>query len=278
MTVRRRTLSRQCLMLLVVMALVGLIAFHEFDTIAGAQGIAKSGYAGMAAGLVLLFAPEPVWVTIVLLALALMALELRQLDLSKSMTGAATALLGIVYIFGAWRCALGLRQINPPFGPHWLMIALLVPRVVGMDSAVRLSQLARDFFPDRRMGGHVGESLVRRARAKPPKPFQFKDAGYIISLGKHSSVLDLFGVPLSGKLAWLLWAGAYLVKMVGLRKQIEVGIDHLTHLWFEHDTSQILNRRAVLTDDELNLALAQDEPKSEPAPEPAQAPPREAAR
>ena len=111
------------------------------------------------------------------------------------------------------------------------------------------------------MGTHLGESLARRAEGKPPKPFAFHDAGYIISLGKHSSVLDLFGIPMSGKLAWLLWAGAYLVKMVGFRKQIEVGIDHLTHLWFEHDTSQILNRRAVLSDDELNLALA-DAPAS----------------
>src|SRR5262249_54109144 len=116
------------------------------------------------------------------------------------------------------------------------------------------------------MGTHVGESLVRRARGLAPRPFAFKDAGYIISLGKHSSVLDLFGVPLSGKIAWLMWAGAYLVKMVGFRKQLEVGIDHLTHLWFEHDTSQILNRRAVLTDDELNLALAdQDQPAREPS-------------
>jgi hypothetical protein len=71
-------------------------------------------------------------------------------------------------------------------------------------------------------------------------------------------VLDLFGVSLSGKLAWLAWAGAYLVKMVGVRKQLEVGIDHLTHLLFEHDTSQILNRRAVLTDDELDLALNEE--------------------
>ena len=46
--------------------------------------------------------------------------------------------------------------------------------------------------------------------------------------------------------------------MVGVRKQLEVGIDHLTHLLFEHDTSQILNRRAVLTDDELDLALNED--------------------
>ena len=108
--------------LLAIMALVGLIAFYEFDNIAGAQGIAKSGGAGMAAGLILLFAPEPVWVAIVILAGVLMAVELRQVDLRKAMPGAATALLGVIYIFGAWRCALGLRQINP----HWLMIALLV--------------------------------------------------------------------------------------------------------------------------------------------------------
>ena len=108
--------------LLAVMALVGLIAFHEFDNIAAAQGIAKSGMAGMAAGLVLLFTPEPVWVTLVIEAVVFMGLGLRHADLSKTMPGAATALLGVVYIFGAWRCAVALRLINP----HWLMIALLV--------------------------------------------------------------------------------------------------------------------------------------------------------
>jgi hypothetical protein len=35
-----------------------------------------------------------------------------------------------------------------------------------------------------------------------------------------------------------------------------VGLDHLTHLLFEHDSSQILNRRQVLSDEELNLSLA----------------------
>jgi NADH dehydrogenase len=105
------------------------------------------------------------------------------------------------------------------------------------------------------MGTHVGAQLVGRATGKSVRPFQFHDVGYIISLGQHSSVLDLFGVRLSGRLAWLAWAGAYLVKMVGLRKQLEVGIDHVIHLFFTHDYSQILNRRGVLSDDELNLSL-----------------------
>ena len=112
--------------LLAIMALVGLIAFHEFDNIAAAQGVPKSGVAGLVAGLAQQFAPEPAWVIIVIAALFLMALELRQADLAKAMPGAATALLGVVYIFGAWRCALSLRAIDSHLGPHWLMIALLV--------------------------------------------------------------------------------------------------------------------------------------------------------
>jgi NADH dehydrogenase len=108
------------------------------------------------------------------------------------------------------------------------------------------------------MGTHVGHQLVAQARGEKIEPFHFKDVGYIISLGKHSSVLELFGIPMSGKLAWLAWAGAYLVKMVGFRKQIEVGLDHLTHLFFEHDISQILNRRAVLSDEELKLSLGRE--------------------
>ncbi|HTK30678.1 MAG TPA: NAD(P)/FAD-dependent oxidoreductase [Candidatus Saccharimonadaceae bacterium] len=110
------------------------------------------------------------------------------------------------------------------------------------------------------MGVYVGSTLVARPRGRTLPPFTFHDVGYIISLGQHSSVLELFGVPLSGRLAWLAWAGAYLIKMVGFRKQIEVGIDHVLHFFFEHDTSQILNRRQVLSDDELNLSLGAPDP------------------
>lgn len=125
------------------------------------------------------------------------------------------------------------------------------------------------------MGTLVGRNLKRRAQGRPPERFAWKDAGYIISLGKHSSVLELFGIPLSGKIAWLMWAGAYLVKMVGFRKQIEVFIDHLLHFFFEHDTSQIMNRRHVLADEELNLALDASAAEERPAvgvlPEPREA-------
>lgn len=103
-----------------VLAIVGLLAFYEFDHIAVAQGIPEASWPGMAAGLVLLFAPNP-FLVLILAALLAMTLALRT-SLDASLRSASAFVLGVIYIFGAWRCAIGLREINR----HWLMIALLV--------------------------------------------------------------------------------------------------------------------------------------------------------
>ena len=104
-----------------VLAVVGVLAFHEFDHIAAAQGMVKAEWLGIASGLALLFAPDPFLVA-VLVALAAMTFTLRVSDLSQALRSAAALVLGVIYIFGAWRCAIELREINR----HWLMIALLV--------------------------------------------------------------------------------------------------------------------------------------------------------
>lgn len=123
---------------LIAVAAVGLISFYEFDAIASRQGLAPAGILGMAAGLILLFAPEPALAILVAIAIVLMSLRLRLDDLSKWLPSTGASVLGLVYIFGAWRCAIGLREMASPWGPsplgtdprgtgpHWLMIALLV--------------------------------------------------------------------------------------------------------------------------------------------------------
>jgi NADH dehydrogenase len=139
-------------------------------------------------------------------------------------------------------------------------------RVIG-DSAAFLQRDGRYQAPlaatAAKMGGYVGRALAREADNRSVDPFHLEPVGYIISLGKHSSVVNLFGVRFSGRLAWLVWAAAYLIKMVGIRKQIEVGLDHLTHVFFRHDSSQILARRAILSDEELNLSLNDGAPDAE---------------
>ena len=103
----------------VVLAGTGLLAYSEFDNIAAASGIARAGWPGMAAGLVLLLAPNPA-VVLVLVAMLGMALALRVNNLVAALPAAGAFSLGVAYVFGAWRCAADLRALNP----HWLLFAM----------------------------------------------------------------------------------------------------------------------------------------------------------
>lgn len=100
---------------------IGLLAFHEFDQIAAAQGIVRAGWLGMAAGLGVLLAP-PKEIVAVLLALAAMVIALRAREPKDALPGAGVFVLGVLYIFGSWRCAVELHAVNH----HWLMFAMLL--------------------------------------------------------------------------------------------------------------------------------------------------------
>jgi CDP-diglyceride synthetase len=43
-------------------------------------------------------------------------------NLASALPTAASAVLGVVYIFGAWRCAVDLRALSP----HWILFALAI--------------------------------------------------------------------------------------------------------------------------------------------------------
>ena len=115
------TLASPQWVFLAVLAVTGLLAYSEFDNIAAATGIARAGLPGMAAGLILLFAPEPA-IVLVLVAMLGMTLALRVNNFAAALPAAGAFSLGIVYIFGAWRCAADLRALNP----HWLLFAMLL--------------------------------------------------------------------------------------------------------------------------------------------------------
>jgi phosphatidate cytidylyltransferase len=107
-----------------VVAVVACLSYYEFDGLAKAYGFGAPGPIGYAAGLLLLFveqAPWP-WLTIVLTALIAIALAMRAADLAQSLPRVSLLAMGLVYIFGAWKCAFLLREK----GAHWLMYALIV--------------------------------------------------------------------------------------------------------------------------------------------------------
>ncbi len=106
---------------LAVLAAVACLCYHEYDHLAAAYGFGAPGPLGYGAGLVLLLLPREPWLAIVTLALLALGLVMRG-DLAKSLPRSALLLMGVVYIFGAWKCATLLRARSP----HWLMFGLLL--------------------------------------------------------------------------------------------------------------------------------------------------------
>jgi len=113
------TLASPLWVFLAVLAATGLLAYHEFDQIVAANGIARAGLPGMAAGAVLLVVPHPA-AALVLIAMLGMALALRVNNFNAAMAAAGSFILGVAYVFGSWRCAADLRALNP----HWLLFAM----------------------------------------------------------------------------------------------------------------------------------------------------------
>jgi phosphatidate cytidylyltransferase len=104
-----------------VLVSVALVCFYEYSGLVAAHSIPKPGPIGFACGLVLLAVPQEFIVFTALMFVVLAAAMLFQ-DLSKSLPWASALALGCVYVFGAWRCAVPLRAINP----HWLLLALVI--------------------------------------------------------------------------------------------------------------------------------------------------------
>lgn len=105
------------------------------------------------------------------------------------------------------------------------------------------------------MGQVAGANLKAALGEGTPKTMKYVDFGYMIGLGRHSTVASLMGIPVSGWIAWYLWAAIYMVKMVGLRKQLEVAADLMKQMFVDHDTSQIHERRRMLRPQDLEPDL-----------------------
>lgn len=105
-----------------VVSLAAILCYYEYDAIGKAYGFGAPGPLGYGAGLILLLWNGEGWLVLTAAALVAMAFAMRDSDLSKSLPRSALLLLGLVYIFGAWKCAVLIRAVSP----HWLMYALLV--------------------------------------------------------------------------------------------------------------------------------------------------------
>jgi phosphatidate cytidylyltransferase len=101
-------------------AMVSSLCFREYSALVGLHHIQPPGLFGYAAGLVLLILPQPQFAFLVIVAVLALALSLRSRELAEALPFAGALVLGILYTYGAMRCAVELRSIDM----YWLLFAL----------------------------------------------------------------------------------------------------------------------------------------------------------
>ncbi len=68
----------------------------------------------------------------------------------------------------------------------------------------------------------AADNIVAALRGGSPRIFDFKGLGKMGSLGHRSAVAEVFGVNVSGFLAWWLWRTIYLMKLPGWGRRLNV--------------------------------------------------------
>jgi NADH dehydrogenase len=72
-------------------------------------------------------------------------------------------------------------------------------------------------------GTYAAKSILRKAKGrKPLPPFKYFDKGSLAVIGRASAVANVFGVHVSGLVAWLIWAFIHLMYIVNFQSRILV--------------------------------------------------------
>ncbi|MBI4228779.1 MAG: FAD-dependent oxidoreductase [Deltaproteobacteria bacterium] len=86
-----------------------------------------------------------------------------------------------------------------------------------------------------RQGRQAGNNIIQVLKEKRTKPFYFKPVGQLCAIGGHNAVAELFGMRISGFIAWFVWRTVYLFKLPSLSHRIKVGFDWAWELFYSRD-------------------------------------------
>jgi phosphatidate cytidylyltransferase len=147
-------LAPQQLFLLIV-ALLALLCYREYTRLVEFQGLAAHSIPGAVLGVILIVRDPLAWSDLALLGLIGMGLSLRSVDREGGFrtvfASSGAFVLGITYVFLAWKTAAGLRAASP----HWLFFAV----------ALNWAGDAAAYYAGRAWGKHKLAPMVSPAKS-----------------------------------------------------------------------------------------------------------------
>lgn len=106
-------------------------------------------------------------------------------------------------------------------------------QVIGHPEAYAIGDMAYLEGPDGRpypmvapvaiqQGEAAARNIIRSLRGEPLQSFRYYDRGTMATIGRRAAVAQVFGLKLTGGLAWLAWLFVHLMSLVGFRNRVLV--------------------------------------------------------
>jgi NADH dehydrogenase len=97
-------------------------------------------------------------------------------------------------------------------------------------------------FADRQ-ARQLARNILDSVRGRATRPFSYQPQGQLSSIGHNKAVAEMYGVKISGFVAWLLWRGVYLLKIPTLARKARLFLEWNWAMFFPPDLAHFGFRR-----------------------------------
>jgi len=91
-------------------------------------------------------------------------------------------------------------------------------------------------------GNAVADNIQRALKGLEQKKFVYKDPGLLATIGRNAAVARIWGLSFSGLIAWLIWVGLHIYRIIGFRNRLVVLINWAWDYFFYDNQVRLITR------------------------------------
>ena len=88
----------------------------------------------------------------------------------------------------------------------------------------------------------AASNLQKILSGEDPQPFQYQDPGLLATIGRNAAVARIWGLSFSGFIAWVIWVGLHIFRLIGFRNRLVVLINWAWDYFFYDNQVRLITR------------------------------------
>ncbi len=86
------------------------------------------------------------------------------------------------------------------------------------------------------------DNLLRMLKGQAVHAFEYKDPGLLATIGRNAAVARIAGLSFSGFIAWVIWVGLHIYRLIGFRNRLVVMINWAWDYFFYDSQVRLITK------------------------------------